>query len=95
MDTRLRCNKINYLKYKWYTIPMSVANDKKIALEIANKIKEARISKNLTQEDVAKKAGINTNSYAKIERGVQKPKVLTLTKILKALEIKSSKILSI
>jgi transcriptional regulator with XRE-family HTH domain len=74
---------------------MSVANDKKTVLEIANKIKEARVSKNLTQEDVAKKAGLNTNSYAKIERGVQKPSTLTLTKILKALEIKSSKILSI
>ncbi len=74
---------------------MSIANDKKTVQEIANKIKEARISKNLTQEDIAKKAGINTNSYAKIERGIQKPKVITLTKILKALEIKSSKILSI
>jgi len=74
---------------------MSVANDNKTVQEIANKIKEARISKNLTQEDVAKKAGLNANSYAKIERGIQKPKVLTLTKILKALEIKSSKILSV
>lgn len=74
---------------------MSVANDKKIVLEIANKIKEARISKNLRQIDVAKKAGLDANSYAKIERGIQKPKVLTLTKILKALEIKSSKILSV
>ena len=74
---------------------MSVANDKKTVLEIANKIKEARVSKNLRQIDVAKKAGLNANSYAKIERGEAKPSVLTLTKILKALEIKSSEILSI
>ena len=74
---------------------MSVANDKKTVLEIASKIKEARLRKNLRQIDVAKKAGLDANSYAKIERGIQKPKVLTLTKILKALEIKSSEILSI
>jgi len=74
---------------------MSVANDKKTVLEIASKIKEARIRKNLRQIDVAKKAGLDANSYAKIERGIQKPKVLTLTKILKALEIKSSEILSV
>jgi len=78
-----------------YTIPMSVANDKKTVLEIASKIRQARVSKNLRQIDVAKKAGLDANSYAKIERGIQKPKVLTLTKILKALEIKSSKILSV
>ena len=74
---------------------MSVADDKKTVLEIANKIKEARLKKGLKQTDVAKKAGLNANSYAKIERGIQKPKVLTLTKILKALEIKSSEILSV
>lgn len=74
---------------------MSVIKDKKTVLEIANKIKEARIRKNLTQTDVAGKAGLNANSYAKIERGKQKPSALTLTKILKALEIKSSEILSI
>jgi transcriptional regulator with XRE-family HTH domain len=74
---------------------MSVANDKKTVLEIASKIRQARVSKNLRQIDVAKKAGLDANSYAKIERGIQKPKVLTLTKILKALEIKSSKILSV
>ena len=74
---------------------MSVANDKKTVLEIANKIREARLSKNLRQIDVAKKAGLDANSYAKIERGIQKPKVITLTKILKALEIKSSEILSV
>ena len=74
---------------------MSVANDKKTVIEIASKIKEARLSKNLRQIDVAKKAGLNANSYAKIERGKQKPSAVTLTKILKALEIKSSEILSI
>ena len=74
---------------------MSVANDKKTVIEIASKIKEARLSKNLRQIDVAKKAGLNANSYAKIERGKQKPSAVTLTKILKDLEIKSSKILFI
>lgn len=74
---------------------MSVANDKKTVLEIANKIKEARLKKDLKQSEVAEKAGLNTNYYAKVERGESKPSVITLTKILKALGIKSSKILSV
>ncbi len=74
---------------------MSVAKDKKTVLEIANKIKEARLGKNLKQTDVSEKAGLNANYYAKVERGEAKPSVITLTKILKALGIKSSEILSI
>ena len=74
---------------------MSVTKDKKTVLEIANKIKEARLKKDLKQSEVAEKAGLNKNYYAKVERGESKPSVITLTKILKALGIKSSEILSI
>ncbi len=38
-------------------------------MELSDKIKIIRSSKNWTQEDVAEKLGISTNSYAKIERG--------------------------
>ena len=72
---------------------MSVKEDKQINKKIANKIKEARIKKGWMQSEVAKKAGIDSNSYAKIERGEEKPFGVTLVKIKRALGIKSSDIL--
>lgn len=69
--------------------------DEKTILGIANKIKEVRIKKGLTQSGVAKKAGLDSNSYAKIERGINKPLGVTLIKICRALGVKSSEILSV
>ena len=59
-----------------------------INIVLAKKIREAREKKNLTQAEVAKKAGLNTNYYAVIERGEVKPSVDKLERILKALGIK-------
>ena len=47
------------------------------------------------EEELAKKAGINANFYAKVERGKAKPSGVTLTKIIKALGLKSTDILSV
>lgn len=80
---------------KCYTIPMSIDQDEKTTLEIARKIKEIRERKGLTQAEVAKKAGLDSNSYAKIERGDNRPYGITLVKICKALGVKSSDILPI
>ena len=55
--------------------------------EIGNKIKEKREQKKLTQAEVAKKAGLNTNYYAVIERGEINSSVETLNKIIDALEM--------
>ncbi len=74
---------------------MGIREDKKIILEIANKIKAARESKGLTQAEVAKLARLDSNSYAKIERGESRPYGVTLVKIYKALGIKSSDILPV
>ena len=74
---------------------MGIREDKKIILETANKIKEARESKGLTQAEVAKLAGLDSNSYAKIERGESSPKGVSLTKIAKALGVKASEILPV
>ncbi len=72
---------------------MGIREDKKINQEIANKIKQAREKSGLTQIQLAKKAGLDSNSYAKIERGESKPFGVTLAKIIKALGAKSSDIL--
>lgn len=53
--------------------------------EIADKIKERREQKKLTQAEVAKKAGLNSNYYAVIERGKINPSLVTLNKIFDAL----------
>lgn len=55
--------------------------------------KEARHKKGLTQVEVAEKAGIYPNAYAKIERGISKPSPASIKKLIKALDIEPSKIL--
>ena len=58
-----------------------------------NKIKDLRLNKGLTQQDISSKAELNVNYYAKIERGEVTPSLKTLQKIVKVLGVKSSDIL--
>lgn len=67
--------------------------DRKTLGTIAYKLKAARLKQNLTQLEVAKKANINGNYYAKVERGEASLSVITLLKLVKALGLASSKIL--
>lgn len=60
---------------------------------IGRKLREAREKQHLTQVEVAEKADISTNHYAQIERGEANASIETLENILKALNVKSSKIL--
>jgi transcriptional regulator with XRE-family HTH domain len=55
-------------------------------------LKEARLKKDLTQAEVADKAGIHPNTYAKIERGENKPSSDSVKKLIKVLNIESSQI---
>ena len=57
-------------------------------------LKSARIKAKLTQKQLAEKLGLNTNFYARIERGEENPSLETLKKLTKILKIKSSDILS-
>lgn len=58
-----------------------------------SKLKKLRLQKGLTQAALAKKAGLNTNAYAKIERGKSEPTLATIKKLTKALDVKASEIL--
>lgn len=58
-----------------------------ITKKTANKLKKLRQQKGLTQADVATKAAINTNTYAKIERGEQAATVIMLEKIARVLGV--------
>lgn len=58
------------------------------AKEVGEKIKKAREKLNLTQAQAAKKAGLNVNHFAKLERGEHIPGGETLEKLNKALNTK-------
>ncbi len=51
------------------------------------RLKEIRLAKKLTQENVADKVGLETSNYCKIERGNSTPLLPNLYKIVKALDI--------
>ncbi len=56
---------------------------------VGKKAKEVRLKQHLTQEQVAKRAGINANYYACIERGEVNPSLDKIQAIAKALGLKS------
>lgn len=58
-----------------------------------NKLKDAREKLGLTQTEVAEKAGIHVNFYARLERGEEKPSITTVEKLSKLLKISSTDIL--
>lgn len=60
--------------------------------KIATKLKELRLQKGFTQADLAHKAGINPNTYAKIERAEQAATVKMLERIATALGVELSQI---
>ncbi len=72
---------------------MALMSKSKTQSIIGANIKEARMKSGLTQSEVADKAGISVNHYARIERGEVNLSVETLEAILEVLATKSSKIL--
>jgi transcriptional regulator with XRE-family HTH domain len=59
---------------------------------IGKRLKGLRLEKGLTQADLAEKAKLNTNYYAKIERGEVKPAPEAYEKIAKALKVTAADI---
>lgn len=58
--------------------------------KLGKKLKEAREKLKLTQKQVAEKAGVTTNWYARFERGEENASQETRDTILKILKIKVS-----
>ncbi|HUD07509.1 MAG TPA: helix-turn-helix transcriptional regulator [Candidatus Saccharimonadales bacterium] len=65
----------------------------KITLDISKALKDMRQDKRMTQLQVAKKAGINVNYYAKLEQAVSTPSIKMLKKVVVALGVHSSDVL--
>jgi len=61
-------------------------------VKIAKRLRAVRIERSLTQVQVAEKADLNTNYYAKIERGEIRPSIATYEKLAKVLKITSSEL---
>lgn len=61
-------------------------------LKVAKRIKAVRKEKRLTQIEVAEKAGITSNYYARVERGEARPSADTYEAIAKALKLTASDI---
>ena len=57
---------------------------------IGYNIKQMRIDKNLTQEDLAKKVGIDQADLSKIEKGLSNPSIKTINRIASGLDSKIS-----
>lgn len=70
-----------------------MTDDKASIERTATRLRKARQAKNMTQAEVAKKAGISENHYAQIERAEKNPTVSTFTNIVTALGVSSSQIL--
>ena len=70
-----------------------MTNDKVLIERTAARLRKARQAKNLTQAQVAQKAGISENHYAQIERGEKNPSTSTLINILDAIDVSSPEIL--
>jgi transcriptional regulator with XRE-family HTH domain len=63
-----------------------------ITKKVAKKLKALRVERNLTQADIAEKAQMSTNYYAKIERGELRPSVDIYERLAKALKVTASDI---
>jgi transcriptional regulator with XRE-family HTH domain len=56
-------------------------------VKIGDNLKRQRIRKALTQEELARRAGLTTASVARIERNETEPRMSTLRKLAKALDV--------
>jgi transcriptional regulator with XRE-family HTH domain len=65
----------------------------KTTRQIASSLKQLRLQRGLTQVELAKKAGVNDNYYARLERAELSPTLEKFEKVIKVLRVKSSKVL--
>jgi transcriptional regulator with XRE-family HTH domain len=60
---------------------------------IGNRLKELRIRRALTQEELAAKAGMGKNTVNRIERNLNEPHMSTLRKLAQALGVEPHELL--
>jgi len=66
-----------------------MASEEQAKKDLGEKLRQAREAAKLTQAEVATKAGVHVNYYARIERGEENPSYTKLQSIMKVLNIGS------
>jgi transcriptional regulator with XRE-family HTH domain len=57
-------------------------------------LRDTRLEKHLTQEDLAEKSGIHRNHISFMERGLRSPTLETLLQVCNALEVRASELIA-
>ncbi len=65
----------------------------RISREIGERIKEARMAKKMSQQELATKANISLPHISEIERGKQSMKLSTFIRIIEALQISADSVI--
>ena len=65
----------------------------KTVKQFGKRVKEIRLSKNMSQGDVAKILKVHPTYISGIERGLRNPSLITMEKVAKALGIKTEELL--
>ena len=63
--------------------------------EFAQKLKKARINKNLSQGEVSKALGMSRNAFTNYETGIREPSLETLKKICQVLDVSADYLLGL
>lgn len=61
--------------------------------DFGTKLREARERLGLTQEEVAQRSGVHVTEVSRMEAGKRDPKISTLRKLAKAVEVKPGQLL--
>ena len=68
-------------------------NTEKQELRVSARLKKLRLERELSQDALAKKAGIERKTINRIENGHFSPNLSTLLSVCKALKVKTSEVL--
>jgi transcriptional regulator with XRE-family HTH domain len=61
--------------------------------QIATRVRALRLARGETQEDVARRAGMPTSTYQRLELGYHVPSIRTLRKVATAFDVKPSELI--
>ena len=65
----------------------------KEVLKFGKKLREIRLSKKMSQGDVAKVLGVHRSYISGLERGVRNPSLVTVQKVARALGVSADKLI--